>query len=69
MLLKQMSAEDQNAQSLDPLRKQIDALDAKIVELLNDRAKVVVEIGKIKQQNNSPIYAPDRERAVLQKLR
>jgi chorismate mutase / prephenate dehydratase len=55
--------------SLDPLRAQIDALDEKIVALLNDRAKVVVEIGKLKQQNNAPIYAPDREKAVLEKLR
>src|SRR4051794_29624121 len=54
---------------LDPLRKQIDSIDAKLVELLNDRAKVVVEIGKLKQQNNAPVYAPDREKAVLEKVR
>ena len=60
-------ANDPNA--LESLRRQIDALDEKIVELLNDRARVVVEIGKLKQQNNEPIYAPDRERAVLEKLR
>src|SRR5829696_7914028 len=64
-----MSAENTTEKSLEPLRKQIDALDAKIVEILNDRARVVVEIGKIKQANNQPIYAPDREKAVLQKLR
>src|SRR5438105_13397005 len=54
---------------LDALRKQIDALDEKIVALLNDRARVVVDIGKLKQQNNEPVYAPDREKAVLEKLR
>ncbi|HYO09826.1 MAG TPA: prephenate dehydratase [Tepidisphaeraceae bacterium] len=55
--------------ALRPLRQQIDALDERIVSLLNDRAQVVVEIGKLKQQNNSPIYAPDREKAVLEKVR
>src|SRR5436190_5927771 len=55
--------------NLDALRRQIDALDEKIVALLNDRARVVVEIGKLKQQTNEPIYAPDREKAVLEKLR
>src|ERR1044071_10521655 len=55
--------------NLEGLRKQIDALDEKIVALLNDRARVVVQIGKLKQQNNQPIYAPDREKAVLEKLR
>src|SRR3954471_9767073 len=56
-------------EGLDDLRKRIDAMDERIVQLLNDRARVVVEIGKLKQQNNEPIYAPDREKAVLQKVR
>src|SRR5687768_4800584 len=55
--------------ALEPLRKQIDALDERLVELLNERARVVVEIGKVKQQHNSPIYAPDREKHVLDKVR
>ena len=49
---------DPHAQALAPLRAQIDELDRKIVELLNQRASVVVEIGKLKQQNNTPIYRP-----------
>src|SRR3954471_12645041 len=56
-------------EGLDDLRKRIDAMDERIVQLLNDRARVVVEIGKLKQQNNAPIYAPDREKAVLEKIR
>ena len=60
---------DASKPSLDHLRTQIDALDAKIVNLLNERARIVVQIGKLKQENNQPIYAPDRERAVLEKLR
>jgi chorismate mutase/prephenate dehydratase len=55
--------------SLQALRQQIDDLDGKIVDLLNARARVVVDIGKLKQQNNAPIYSPDRERAVLDKVR
>jgi chorismate mutase/prephenate dehydratase len=54
---------------LDALRQQIDALDTKLVNLLNERAKVVVNIGKIKQQTNAPIYAPEREKIVLEKVR
>src|SRR3954451_21209123 len=55
--------------NLDELRVQIDALDAQIVELLNARANVVVQIGKLKQNSNAPIYAPDREKAVLEKVK
>jgi len=55
--------------SLDQLRLKIDQIDEQIVALLNSRARVVVEIGKIKQSQGSQIYAPDREKAVLEKVR
>jgi chorismate mutase/prephenate dehydratase len=55
--------------SLEPLRRKIDELDGEIVELLNARARVVVEIGRIKRQSGGAIYAPDREKAVLEKVR
>src|ERR1700710_1894910 len=54
---------------LESLRREIDLLDAQLVEQLNARARVVVEIGRVKQQSNAPIYAPDREKAVMEKVR
>jgi chorismate mutase/prephenate dehydratase len=53
---------------LDALRKRIDDLDKQIVELLNRRADVVVEVGKAKQVDGTPIYAPDREQVVLARI-
>ncbi len=53
---------------LSQLRRRIDELDHKLVELLNERAKVVVEVGKAKQADGTPIYAPDREQAVLKRI-
>lgn len=54
--------------SLEDLRKKIDAIDEKLVELINERARVVVEIGKLKQADATPIYMPHREKAVLDKI-
>lgn len=56
---------------LAPLRQQIDALDAKLVDLLNQRARIVVDVGHLKRESGEaiPIYAPDREQQVLQKVR
>jgi chorismate mutase/prephenate dehydratase len=54
---------------LAPLREQIDQLDHQIVAILNQRARIVVEIGKVKQTSNAPIYAPDREKIVLERVR
>jgi len=46
-------------------RRQIDEIDGKLVELLNARAKCVVEIGRLKKVDGAPLYQPDREREVL----
>src|SRR5262245_1742262 len=52
--------------SLSDLRRRIDELDQKLVELLNERSRCALEIGKLKQQANLPLYQPDREREVLE---
>ena len=51
--------------SLEELRTRIDEIDTQLVDLLNERARVVMEIGKLKAQADRPIYAPDREKQVL----
>ncbi len=58
-----------NPDPLAELRLKIDELDHRIVELLNARARVVVDIGKIKHQSGTPVYAPDREKIVLERIR
>jgi len=49
-------------------RKAIDKYDAQLVRLLNERTKHVLAIGEIKLKAGEEIYAPHRERAVLQRL-
>src|SRR5579872_2507104 len=48
-------------------RKAIDELDARIVKLLNERTSHVLQIGEIKVKAGESIYAPHRERNVLQR--
>jgi len=54
--------------SLEELRKRIDELDHQLVKLLNERARVVVDIGKLKNKTAKPVYAPDREKDVLARV-
>src|SRR5437899_2008250 len=49
-------------------RKSIDKLDAQLIRLLNERTKHVLAIGEIKMKAGEEIYAPHRERAVLQRI-
>lgn len=51
---------------LTRLRDAIDRVDEVLVKLLNQRAKYAVEIGEIKGLLALPIYAPEREKQVLQ---
>jgi chorismate mutase/prephenate dehydratase len=49
-------------------RKAIDKYDSQIVKLLNERTRHVLAIGEIKLKAGEEIYAPHRERAVLQRI-
>jgi len=53
---------------LASLRERIDAIDHTLVELLNARSSLVVEVGRYKQAHKIPIYAPHREQEVLSRV-
>ncbi len=53
---------------IEELRRQIDAIDEELVAILNQRAAIVVQIGKLKSAGGTPVYAPDREKMVLDKI-
>ena len=58
-----------NNEDLSNLRKNIDTLDKEIVSKIQERAKIASKIGEIKKLNGDPIYRPDREKEVYEKLK
>jgi chorismate mutase len=54
---------------ISELRKQIDDLDRRLVELLSQRAQAAHEIGRLKRGVGMPIYEPDREQTVFENVR
>jgi chorismate mutase/prephenate dehydratase len=50
---------------LKPLRDQIDAIDAQILDLLSQRGKVALEVGHVKAETSAPVFRPEREAQVL----
>ena len=50
---------------IEDWRKKIDEFDRKLVELISERARAAVAIGKLKRDTSLPIYEPDRERVVF----
>jgi chorismate mutase len=49
-------------------RKQIDETDQQIVHLLNQRARIVAQVGALKKEAKLPVTAPARERQVLDRI-
>ena len=54
--------------SIPEHRQAIDKLDAQLIKLLNERTRHVLAIGEIKMKAGQEIYAPHRERAVLNRV-
>src|SRR5246127_1443843 len=52
---------------LEACRQQIDSLDQRIVELVQERARVVEEVGDIKREAHLPVTVPSREQQVIAK--
>ncbi len=50
---------------LETFRVRVDDVDRRIVELLNERTRVVEEIGRVKREASLPIYEPRREDQVF----
>lgn len=57
------------SEELNALRERIDAVDQQLVDLLFKRLALVAEVGEVKSRHGLPIYAPDREAAMLAKRR
>jgi chorismate mutase/prephenate dehydratase len=54
--------------NLDECRDAIDTIDNQILELLNERMKVVHRVGEIKNSSGGAIYRPEREKAIIDRL-
>lgn len=54
--------------TLEELRARIDALDERLVELLNARAACALEIGRLKESLGLAVYQPEREAEVLRHI-
>ncbi|MDD3520738.1 MAG: chorismate mutase [Actinomycetota bacterium] len=49
-------------------RDEINKIDKAIVDYLNERAKIVLEIKRLKKKNNLPLYDAKREEELLDNI-
>lgn len=58
----------QNTPTIEQLRARIDGIDDQIVALLNERSRVVLEVGRLKSGSNMDFHVPGRERQIYERL-
>ena len=54
---------------LDELRERLDILDEQMMALLSERAKVVHKVADFKRHYIMPVYIPEREASIIERLR
>jgi chorismate mutase/prephenate dehydratase len=54
---------------LEKLRRRIDEIDGAILEQLNERARVVQQVGRVKRGSGAPVHSAERERDIVDRLR
>jgi chorismate mutase/prephenate dehydratase len=55
--------------TLDALRVQIDSIDDTLLKLYNERMELVHQVGELKNTTGAPIYRPEREKSILNRLK
>lgn len=55
--------------TLDDLRLKIDSIDNTLLKLYNERMELVHQVGELKNTTGAPIYRPEREQAILNRLK
>jgi chorismate mutase len=55
-------------ENIDDLRGRIDSIDDELLKLFNERAKLVLEIGRMKKDQGLPIHIPSREEQIITRV-
>jgi chorismate mutase len=61
-------AASEAAAAIDGLRRRIDSIDEQLMRLLNSRSACAVEIGRVKRSLGLPVYSPEREAWILDRV-
>jgi chorismate mutase len=62
------AAAGEGERQIEDYRRRIDQIDEQLMKLLNARSACAVEIGRIKRRVGMPVYQPDREQWILERV-
>jgi len=67
-MVEERDVRESDHPDIDAWRRRIDVIDQQLMRLLNSRSACAVEVGRIKRAAGLPVYNPDREAAVLERV-
>lgn len=63
-----MNEKENYKKQIEEYREKINKIDDKIIDLLNERGKVVQEVGNLKRSSNMDVYQPQREKEIIERI-
>ncbi len=54
---------------IDELRKRIDLMDDVLLRVFNERARIALEIGRVKKGLGLPVFDPGREKRIFARMK
>ena len=54
--------------TLEALRRQIDRVDAQLLRMLNQRARLALQVGSLKKRQGRRLFDPQREHTILRQV-
>jgi chorismate mutase len=58
----------ENPDNINDLRERINSIDDELLRLFNERAKLALEIGRMKKEQGLPIHIPSREEQIITRV-
>lgn len=55
-------------ENIDDLRERIDSIDDELLRLFNERARLALEIGRVKKSRGLPVHMPSREEHIIMRV-
>ena len=55
-------------EKLDKIRDEIDGIDSGLLQLLNRRMELAIEVGRVKASRGLPLFYPERQAVIFQRL-
>lgn len=60
--------DEDKSERIGQARKEIDAIDAELIQLISRRAELAKHVGQIKGEDDVPVFVPERERQIYERL-